>query len=210
MRDFLGKLVRVFIYLTYPILIVLLIASAVLFVYKNNQYHTTYDSRAELQTKYDDQAAHIANIDGQLADLQASNDQLQQYIDSLQQTGIGTISGKIFPFVTADSKDFTQYQRVCAVSEANVNEQFCRTVAAIDQTYTMTLPEGSYQVYAEVFPVPTNAFAGYKAYYTEYVKCTQTKKPAECDIKTLTKPVSISVKAGNDTPNVDPVDWQKR
>lgn len=218
------KLIRMFFkflfYLSYPILITALIVVGTLYFVKArdfNQLSSTYDeARSALnqenenkQITIDDLRTEFTNLTNEVKSLRDENRLLEQQILDLKITGYGTITGKIFPFITSGSQSFRQYQRVCAELVSNTNLQFCRTVSAIDQEFSLSVPAGDYTVYAEVFPNPeaNEAFAGYKAYYTEYIKCLQSTTNDTCD-SSKSNPSIIEVTAGEIINGTNPVNWE--
>jgi hypothetical protein len=67
---------------------------------------------------------------------------------------------------------------------------------SITQNYRLSLPAGTYYVYAA-----TNDLPGYKAYYTKFVTCgLSIKCPSHVKI-------AVHIKAGATTTRIDPDDW---
>ena len=148
----------------------------------------------------------------ELSSLRSENASLKSNLEQLQITGYGTISGKILPFVSGGTTDFSQYQMVCAELTTNSSIQICRTVSAIDQSFTLSVPVGTYKVSAVLYPAPKadSSLANFKGYYSEYVKCVREQGADKCNQVEQSKPVEVAVKAGNSLTNIDPIDWQKR
>lgn len=146
-------------------------------------------------------------LNSEVTRLKNENAQLKQSLDRMQVEGSGAISGKLVPVITADNNGISQYQRVCAESISNPNIQVCRTVAALQQGYALTLPVGTYKVYAEIYPqVEVNK--NLRAYYSEFANCLQGADTSKCDSVKQNKPVQIEIKAGVTVGNIDPIDWR--
>lgn len=216
------KLGKIFAYSVIFILAIALIASLVLLFLRTRELNGLKDTFAQAtdqlnqaneskQITIADLKQEFDNLNKENSDLKLENTALKDQVSSLQQTGYGDINGKILPFVTNGVSDFSQFQLVCAESTANSNLQYCRTVSAIDQTFVLSVPAGSYKVYAQLFPTPAagSALAGTKGYYTEYIKCVRESGSSKCDANKLKKPVNLTVKAGDSLKGIDPIDWQK-
>lgn len=221
MKKALGTLFKIFFYLSYPILIIALIVSVTLLVLKvreldqvNNTFvEATSELNAENEDKQitiEDLKSEFTNLTNQVATLRAENTELKSSLESMQLEGYGTVNGKIFPVVTPNGSSFSQYQKVCAELVSNPNIQTCRTVSALQQNFSLSLPVGNYKVFAEIFPAPADdsPLAGKKTYYTEYIKCAQEKSAEECNQNKLTKAVVVEVKSGATLNNIDPIDWR--
>jgi hypothetical protein len=211
---------KLFFYLSYPILIVALIVSLVLLVVKTQELNKVNDTFIQASTELneenqskqitiEDLKQEFTNLNDEVAALRSENADLKDSLSQLQLEGYGTISGKIFPVVTTSGTGFSQYQRVCAQSVDNTNIQTCRTVSAIQPTYTLSLPVGTYNVYAELHPqpAPDSPLSGTKTYYTQYVKCVQETNEG-CDATKQNTPVVLEIGAGDTINNVDPIDWR--
>lgn len=220
MKQLLRKIGKFLLYVTYPILIVALIIVGTLLVLKAREVdslnNTFAEATRELNDENQDRQLTIDNLKSQfqelttkVASLNIENAALKSTVQQMQKDGYGTVTGKIFPVVTTAGSSFSQYQRVCAELISNKNIQTCRTVSAIQQTYSLTLPVGAYHVYAEVYPQPAagQTLAGLKAYYTEYIKCAQGGETANCDAQKRDA-IAVEVKAGATTGNIDPIDWK--
>ncbi len=70
-------------------------------------------------------------------------------------------------------------------------------------TYKLRVPAGSYYVFATIVngEEPVEDFRGYKAYYSEFVRCGLK---AECPSHA---PVKVSVRAGQNITGINPGDW---
>jgi cell division protein FtsL len=208
-------------YMTYPLILIALVVSLV-FNYMQlqeiNKINETFKQaqtqlNAENQDKtvtIDDLRQEFTNLNDRIKALDSENARLKQEVALLQDKGQGAVSGKIFPVVANSQQGFSQYQQVCASLASNSKIQYCRTVSALEQNYSLSLPAGEYQVYAQLFPQPNadSSLFGAKAYYSEYVACVQSKDASRCDEKRLTAPRAVTVKVGETTLNVDPIDWR--
>lgn len=70
-------------------------------------------------------------------------------------------------------------------------------------TYKLMVPAGSYYVFATIVngEDPAEDYRGYRAYYSEFVKCGLSVNCPSHD------PVKITVRAGQTVTGVDPGDW---
>lgn len=221
-KNLLRRLGKLFVYVSYPIILIALIAFVALFFVRNKQLQdlesTFEQARQELnsenadkQITIEDLQAEFTSLTAEVSSLRTQNAQLEAELAQTQLTGYGTIAGEILPFITSGTADFSQYQRVCAESVANPNLQICRTVPAIAKAYTLSVPVGKYKVYAEIFPTPNadSALFGAKAYYTAYVACVQDKSVEECNEAEMKAALELDIKAGVRVSKVDPISWQK-
>ncbi len=212
------RLVRILVYVTYPLIIFGLIVTGTLLFIENRKYNQLNDSfvaaqnslnkaNQDKQITIDDLSEEFQSQSDTIADLRSENDLLKRQLGDLEGTGDGQISGKIYPFVTEET-GFIQYQLVCAASITNVNLIYCASVSTLSQSYELNVPTGTYQVYATLYPTPQNdTLADKRAYYTEYISCVQTKSESECDSK-KNAPVQVKVEAGQAIKDVDPISWQ--
>lgn len=120
--------------------------------------------------------------------------------------GFGKITGSILPFVTNGSK-LSQYQRVCALTVSNENKQYCVTTSATEKGYELVVPEGTYNVYAEIVASADSELAGYRAFYTEFVRCSAEGDSRKCSENQSKEYVDVEVKRGEVKADVDPADW---
>lgn len=204
------------------LLVVVAIASTVAFVVTRlelNKLNQTYaDATSELnkdnenkQVRIEDLRTGFTQLTAEVSKLKTENESLKAELNKMQTVGFGEISGKIIPFVTTGVGDFSQYQRVCAEQKQDRNSQYCRSVSALDQEFSFSLPAGEYYVYAELFPQPAADSPLYqtKAYYTTYVQCVLTKSTTECQTAE-SKPLEIKVTAGDRLKDINPIDWRKQ
>lgn len=214
-----SRIFKFFIYFTYPLIILGVIALGALLFLENrkyNQLQDTYNSARESLNKdnqskqitIDDLKSEFQELSAKVTTLTKENESLKAELGNPSFEGQGTITGKIFPFITADNENFIQYQRVCAESVTNTSIQICRTVSTIQQSYSLIVPQGTYQVYAELFPAPkpNSPYAGKKAYYTEFIACVQQEAEDKCDAK-KNSAVKVEVKTGQTISNIDPISW---
>ena len=70
-------------------------------------------------------------------------------------------------------------------------------------TYKLTVPAGTYYVFATVVNGEDSGegFRGYKAYYSEFVKCGLS---VDCPSHA---PIKVTLRAGQTLANIDPGDW---
>ncbi len=116
----------------------------------------------------------------------------------------GTIEGSLgYP------SDFIPEMSVCAV-ETKTKESYC-TMEMLENEkfmygigYSLEIPEGSYQIYAQLEDSENTSFKkGYKAYYSKFVTCGMDIK---CDSH---KPITVKIKGGETLSDIDPQDWYK-
>jgi len=170
------------------ILIVTIAVSAVGFLFwQRQQDQLTQD---KLQTE-------ITQLNQQLVEVQATPEPLVHYTPApliiASPSPQGTIQGQLsFP------SEFLPKQRICAV-DVNTTTELC-TETYEGNTYTLSVPAGTYHVYAMVLPTPDTPSIG-KAYYSEFVTCGLL---ATCPSH---EPINVTVEAGETTTNVNPGDW---
>lgn len=70
-------------------------------------------------------------------------------------------------------------------------------------TYKLRVPTGDYYVFATIVndDDPAEDYRGYKAYYSEFVKCGLS---VDCPSH---KPIKVTVRAGRTLTGIDPGDW---
>ena len=223
MKKLFRKLGKLFLIVSYPVLLIALVVALVLFFVRTRELNDLNNTFTEAQTQLNkdntnkqltitDLTTQFQDMTKQVSDLRSENASLKDSLEKLQITGYATISGKILPFVSGSSTDFSQYQLVCAESVSNPNVQLCRTVSAVEQTFTLSVPAGTYHISAVIFPTPKSdsPLSGLKAYYTAYVKCLREQAVDKCNEATQNKAVDLVVKAGDGLSSIDPIDWQKK
>lgn len=98
-------------------------------------------------------------------------------------------------------------QRVCAQNISDTHAEYCtdapETAQETQPTFSITVPPGNYNVYATLKDANSigSDFAGYKAYYTEYVRCGMRYECAD-----HTK-IQVTVSAGQTVSDIYPHDW---
>lgn len=120
---------------------------------------------------------------------------------SAQQTG--TLNGVLSYPSDAD------FPRMIVCAEAVNSKRVYCTDKRVPQRrrnkvgYKLTVPAGSYYVFATIVngEEPVENMRGYKAYYSEFVKCGLTVK---C---TSHEPVKVTLRAGQTLAGIDPGDW---
>lgn len=221
MKNFKARAVKTLSILAIFVLITALVAALVMLFLRTRELNSLKDSFNEAtgqlnqdnedkQIRIEDLKTGFEELTSEVSKLKQENTYLRQQVSELQSKGFGEIRGRIIPFVTTGVSDFSQYQRVCAEATNNKNSQYCRTVSALDQGFGFSVPAGNYNIYAELFPAaaPDSPFAGLKAYYSEYIKCVKEQGVEKCDANAK-DPVTVEVKAGSRTDNIDPIDWRK-
>lgn len=70
-------------------------------------------------------------------------------------------------------------------------------------TYKLRVPAGDYHVFATIVndDGPAEDYQGYKAYYSEFVKCGLS---VDCPSH---QPIKVTVRAGRTVTGIDPGDW---
>lgn len=222
MKKFLRNLLKLFMLVSYPILLIALVVAITLFFIRSrelsNLNNTFSQAQDQLNQENQNKQVTIADLRSefetltkQVSDLRTENASLKDSLQKMQVNGYATISGKILPFVSGGVADFSQYQMVCAESTTNSSVQVCRTVSALEQAFTLGVPAGTYHISAQIFPTPKSdsPLAGFKAYYTAYIKCVRLQPADKCADQAKT-PVDLTLKAGDSLSNIDPIDWQKK
>lgn len=218
MKKFFSKAGKILLYFTFSVVLIGLVGSVAYNFYLraqvselNSIYQDAQQDLSQGNVTIEDLHAEFDRLNDEVNALTAEKEELQSKIDTLQIEGMGTISGEIFPLITSTEGGFNQYQRVCARQATNKNVMYCATVSATQGDFSLILSPGTYEVFAELFIHATadeSAFEA-KAFYSEYVKCTQEKEnDAECNAEKGTTPIEIEVKAGETLENVDPIHWQ--
>jgi hypothetical protein len=94
---------------------------------------------------------------------------------------------------------------ICAMSTTDATKKFCVDhVPGTASVYTVTAPEGIYNVYASLKTQQGDITTSYKAYYDKYVTCGMS---ASCPASGHTQYLPVTVTAGMTTDKVDPGDW---
>lgn len=176
MKKFLRGCLRLAFIISYPVLIVGLIALAILFFVRNNELNQIRDqfrtaqenlnsNTQESQITIENLQQSFNDLNKEISKLKTENDQLKAEAEEVKAQGFGEVRGSTVPFIVGDST-FSQYQLVCAENILNKNLQFCRTVPAIEKDFRLPVPAGTYQVFARVVG-SNSSFSEQKAYYTE-------------------------------------------
>lgn len=162
------------------VLIILIAVSAVGFLFWQRQQDQL--AQEKLQSE-------IAQLNQQLVDVQATPEAPMEYT----QIPPGTIEGKLsFP------SEVLPAQRICAV-DITTNEELC-TETYEGSSYSLSVPAGTYNVYATVIENPDTPSTS-KAYYSEFVTCGLL---ASCPSH---EPIEVVVNSGEVTSDVDTGDW---
>jgi gas vesicle protein len=171
-------------------------------------------AESNLNQDLEENQTTIENLEKSFQDMKSENEDLKKKVSDYEEElkkqeveGFGKITGEILPFIVGD-ENFNQYQIVCAENVNNNKVRFCLTVQASKKQFSLNVPKGSYYVFANI-DTTNDSLKGYKAYYTEYIKCTEEKDPSECNASDLTKPVEIKIEASKTVSDVDPIDWKK-
>jgi hypothetical protein len=112
----------------------------------------------------------------------------------------GTISGNVgYPAGTAPA------QTVCAVSAADASAKVCGDFAGGNAlAYTLSVPAGTYYVYASLKIAQGDFATSYQAYYDKYVICGEL---SSCSAALHSQYIPVTVKAGQLVTGIDPTDW---
>lgn len=120
---------------------------------------------------------------------------------SAQRTG--TITGALsYP------SDFDFPRMIVCAEALNAASIHCTDKRVVNRrrgkiTYKLTVPAGSYYVFATIVngEEPVETFRGYKAYYSEFVKCGLS---VNCPSH---EPVKVTLRAGQTLAGINPGDW---
>ncbi len=166
---------------------------------KNQGEEATSEQVNELKNK-------ISDLEAMNEELNIDNDSLKKQLEKYGKSGI--IKGSVVPIVISGGS-FNKYQFVCAENTSNKSSRFCASVSAITRDFSLVVPVGIYSVFAINIDDETGTLIQEpKAYYTEYVKCTQEKDVSECQNSLSANLVNIEVKADAVVNNIDPTDWK--
>lgn len=217
MKKILKKGIKLFLIVLYPFVLFGLVFFGFLYLTKNNEINEAQAEYKKIQKTYEVEAStdtslvkslksltqEIEKRNKKIDELELQIEELKTKIESSEKTGLGLIQGSILPFVT-NQNGLRQYQMVCAELVDNSNKQYCVSVSAIQKKYSLNLPEGDYYVFATVLNNPEYTE---KAYYTEFVVCSNSEENKTCSEKLRDNKVVIKVQADKKVENVDPVDW---
>lgn len=201
----------------YPILIVVMIVLLVVLIQQTQENRDAY---AEYEKLHEELSIPVEKKDNakegikqvkefalairdEYLNAQDKIETLEEQVETEQKDGYGEIRGSILPFVT-EKQGLNQYQRVCAESVANRKVQYCVTVSSIQKDYVLVVPEGEYHVFATFADNPEVG----KAYYTEFVECSQGAEGSNCAESLSNEKVNVSVASGGVILNIDPADWK--
>jgi hypothetical protein len=120
---------------------------------------------------------------------------------SAQQTGV--ITGALsYP------SDFDFPKMIVCAEAVNSKSIHCTDKRVLNRrthrfSYKLTLPAGSYYVFATIVngEEPVDSYRGYKAYYSEFVKCGLS---VDCPSHA---PIKVTLRAGQTAAGIDPGDW---
>jgi hypothetical protein len=112
----------------------------------------------------------------------------------------GDIAGNVgYPAGTAPA------MMICAVSTTDASKKYCIDHPAGNAlAYSMTVPEGTYYVYASLKTAQGDFTTSYKAYYNKYVTCGEL---SSCPAAGHTQYIPVTVTGGITTDSVNPTDW---
>jgi hypothetical protein len=112
----------------------------------------------------------------------------------------GTINGSVgYPAGTAPA------QVVCAVSTTDASVKYCADHAAGNAlAYSLSVPAGTYYVYASLKAAQGDFTTSYKAYYDKFVTCGGA---GNCAMGLHGQYEPVTVAAGGTVANVNPTDW---
>jgi hypothetical protein len=113
----------------------------------------------------------------------------------------GQIYGSVgFPAGTAPA------QTVCAVSVSDSANTHCIDHPAGNSLgYTLSVPAGTYYVYASLKAPQGDFTTSYKAYYNEYVTCFNSTQG--CAPGLHNKYVPVTIASGGSVSGINPTDW---
>jgi hypothetical protein len=120
-------------------------------------------------------------------------------------TGTGVIQGSLSypsdfipPDMTVCAENLATHQKSCTIKHLK-GKQYTYKIG-----YKLNLPPGDYHVYAYL-PHPARYGAGfpkgYRAYYSEFVKCGMS---VNCQDH---RPITVKVRSGVRLKGIDPMDW---
>jgi hypothetical protein len=117
--------------------------------------------------------------------------------------GTGVIRGTLsFP------ASFLPAQQVCAepVDVDSATEPVCIPTAESQSEYSLSLPSGSYHVYATVLEPSGNYPPSYRAYFNQFVTCQQNGT-VSCSQDLHAKKIVVPVLPNDELSGVNPGDW---
>ena len=118
-------------------------------------------------------------------------------IDEQLADQLGTITGKLsYPSDYIPTDIMVCAEAIDAIGVGTCVSPIADGTVGAGNTYTMTVPPGTYHVYAH-----TRDLANRNAYYSEAVECGLA---VSCTDHT---PIDVEVEAGETITNVDPGDW---
>lgn len=119
--------------------------------------------------------------------------------------GRGTIRGSVgFP------SEFAPSQIICAELTTSASTKYCTDYAGGTGTslgYSLTVPAGTYYVYARLKSAEGAYPQTYRAYYNEYVTCGME---ASCAAELHDNYIPVTVKVGSTVTGINPTDWYKQ
>jgi hypothetical protein len=115
---------------------------------------------------------------------------------------MGTITGALsYP------SDFDFPRMIVCAETVNASSIHCTDKRVVNRrtgkiTYKLTVPAGSYYVFATIVNgEAVESYRGYKAYYSDFVKCgLSINCPSHA-------PIKVTLRAGQTVSGIDPGDW---
>jgi len=146
-------------------------------------------------------------LNKEVESLRVENIELNSDLKNLKSLRFGTLSGSVVGFIGENGIQ-NQSQLVCAQSIKNIMISYCTTTSTIGKNYLISLPAGSYYVFAKLFD-GQNTIGEKQGWFTEYVQCyKKNNSESKCERNEVSKkPYPIEIKPGEVIENIDPVDW---